>query len=204
MTREEMIRDGIAMGLVDRWWSLAVRGLFAIAFGVLAFALPGGTLFALVILFGCYAIVDGAFTLVAGVKSRRQRRSWGLPVAQGLLGIVAGAVALAWPGITALALLYVIAAWAVVTGMLEIWAAISLRKQIEGEWLLGLTGVLSILLGAAMFAYPGAGALAVVWWIGAYAIAFGVLMIALAFRLRSLMRGAGPHDRTIGGMPHPA
>jgi uncharacterized membrane protein HdeD (DUF308 family) len=199
-----MIRDGIAMGLVDRWWSLALRGLFAIAFGVLAFTLPGGTLFALVLLFGCYAIVDGAFALVAGVKSRRQRRPWGLPVAHGLLGIAAGVIALVWPGITALALLYVIAAWAIMTGVLEIGAAISLRKQIEGEWLLGLTGALSVMLGVAMFAYPGAGALAVVWWIGGYAIVFGVLMIALAFRLRGLMRGAGPHDTTIGGMPHPA
>jgi uncharacterized membrane protein HdeD (DUF308 family) len=174
--------------LSRNWWALALRGLFAVLFGIAAFALPGITLGALVLLYGAYAFVDGVFAITAAMVGRTE----GVPVwallLEGIFGIAVGVLTMFWPGITALALLFMISAWAVVTGVLEIVAAIRLRKEIQGEWLLALSGILSILFGLALVVNPGAGALAVVWLIGAYAIAFGLLLIALGFRLRSWSR----------------
>ena len=190
--------------IADRWWALAIRGALAIAFGIVSFLLPADSLYALVILFGAYALVDGAFDIAAGIRSARHHRHWGWLVFQGIIGIAAGIVTLAWPGITALALLYCIAAWAVISGFAQIAAAIRLRKHIEGEWLLGLSGVLAIALGVMMFLFPGAGALAVVFWIAAFAIGFGVLTLALAFRLRRWNRTAHPHTTHHDGLATPA
>jgi len=176
--------------LARNWWALALRGLFAILFGIAAFAWPGITLGALVLLYGAYALVDGVFAIAAAVVGRTDGMPWWALVLEGVAGIAVGIMTFAWPGITALVLLYLIAAWAVVTGIFEIVAAVRLRKEIQGEWLLALSGILSVLFGFALVFNPLAGALAVVWLIGAYAIAFGVLMIALAFRLRSWARQA--------------
>jgi uncharacterized membrane protein HdeD (DUF308 family) len=172
------------------WWALVLRGIVAIAFGVLAFVWPGITLTALVFLWGAYALVDGAFAIAAGVRSHAENKRWWVLLLEGILGIAAGIVAFAIPGITALVLLLLIAAWAIVTGAFEIAAAIQLRKYIKGEWLLALAGVASILFGVLLFLNPGAGALAVVWLVGAYTIVFGVLLIALGLRLHSLVRSA--------------
>jgi uncharacterized membrane protein HdeD (DUF308 family) len=173
------------MMLVGNWWAFVLRGIFAIIFGVLTFLWPGMALLTLVLLFGAYAIVDGVFNIVASFRATGagQQRWWVL-LLEGIVSIIAGLVAFFMPGLTALALLYLIAAWAVVTGALEIAAAIRLRRQIRGEWLLALAGVLSIVFGVLLFLFPGPGALAVVLWIGAYAIAFGVLLIVLGVRLR--------------------
>jgi uncharacterized membrane protein HdeD (DUF308 family) len=176
--------------LARNWWALALRGLFAVLFGITAFALPGITLGALVLLYGAYALVDGIFAVTSVLVGRPRGMPWWAVLVEGLFGIAVGVVTFLWPGITALALLYLIAAWAVVTGAFEITAAVRLRKEIEGEWLMVLSGILSILFGVALVVNPGAGALAVVWLIGAYAIAFGVLMIALGFRLRRWSRTA--------------
>jgi uncharacterized membrane protein HdeD (DUF308 family) len=176
--------------LARNWWALALRGLFAILFGIAAFAWPGITLGALVLLYGAYALVDGVFAIAAAVVGRTDGMPWWALVLEGVAGIAVGIMTFAWPGITALVLLYLIAAWAVVTGIFEIVAAVRLRKEIQGEWLLALSGILSVLFGFALVFNPLAGALAVVWLIGAYAIAFGILMIALAFRLRSWARQA--------------
>jgi uncharacterized membrane protein HdeD (DUF308 family) len=176
--------------LARNWWALALRGLFAILFGIAAFAWPGITLGALVLLYGAYALVDGVFAIAAAVVGRTDGMPWWALVLEGVAGIAVGIMTFAWPGITALVLLYLIAAWAVVTGIFEIVAAVRLRKEIQGEWLLALSGILSVLFGFALVFNPLAGALAVVWLIGAYAIAFGTLMIALAFRLRSWARQA--------------
>lgn len=178
------------------WWALVLRGLAAIAFGVLAFVWPHITLTALVFLWGAYALVDGAFAIAAGVKSHGDNKRWWVLLLEGILGVAAGLVAFLVPGITALALLILIAAWAMVTGAFEIAAAIQLRKHIKGEWLLALAGVASVLFALALLFNPAAGALALVWLIGAYSIVFGVLLIVLGVRLHSLVRstdGMSPH-----------
>ena len=178
------------------WWALVLRGLAAIAFGVLAFAWPQITLTALVFLWGAYALVDGAFAIAAGVKSHGENKRWWVLLLEGILGVAAGLVAFLVPGITALALLILIAAWAMVTGAFEIAAAIQLRKHIKGEWLLALAGVASVLFALALLFNPAVGALALVWLIGAYSIVFGVLLIVLGVRLHSLVRptdGMSPH-----------
>ncbi len=170
--------------LARNWWALALRGLFAVLFGLLAFAWPGVTLAALVILFGAYALVDGIFALIAAVRAAEAHERWWLFVIEGLAGIAAGLLTFMWPGITALVLLYLIAWWAVITGVLEIAAAIRLRKEISGEWALVLGGVASVIFGFLLLLRPGVGALAVVWLIGIYALLFGALLLTLAFRLR--------------------
>jgi uncharacterized membrane protein HdeD (DUF308 family) len=165
------------------WWAVALRGLAAVLFGVAAFVWPQITLTALVLLFGAYALVDGVFGLVHAFGSGTRSRA--LIAVEGLAGIAAGVAALAWPGITALVLLYLIAAWAVATGVLEVVAAIDLRKEIENEWLLGLAGIASVVFGVILVLQPQAGALALIWLIGAYAVVFGLLLIALGFELRA-------------------
>jgi uncharacterized membrane protein HdeD (DUF308 family) len=167
------------------WWVLALRGLVAILFGILAFIWPGLTLLALVALFGAYALVDGIFSIVAAFSDQVGKQRWWVLLLEGLLGVATGILTFLWPSITAFALVYLIAAWAIVGGVLEIVAAIRLRQEIEGEWFLALSGVASIIFGVLMAIWPGTGALALVWLIGSYAIVFGVLMLALAFRLRS-------------------
>ncbi len=178
--------------LTHNWWAIALRGVVAIAFGLVALFLPGLTLLTLVLLFGIYAVVDGAFALAAGIR-RREGGSidWWL-ILMGVVGIVAGIVAFIRPDLTALALLLLIGGWAVVTGALEVFAAYRLRREIEGEWLLALDGLLSIAFGVFVLIAPGAGALAVVWLIGLFAIASGVMLVVLAFRLRA--RQQAPHD----------
>jgi uncharacterized membrane protein HdeD (DUF308 family) len=180
------------------WWALVLRGLAAIAFGVLAFLLPHITLTALVFLWGAYALVDGILAIAAGVKSHAENKRWWVLLLEGLLSVTAGVLAFAIPGITALVLLILIAAWAIVTGAFEIGAAIQLRKYITGEWLLALAGVASVLFGFALLLNPNAGAIAVVWLIGAYAIVFGILLAVLGFRLKGLVSRTHPMSpRTV-------
>lgn len=179
--------------LSRNWWVLALRGLAAIIFGVLAFVLPGITLFALVLLFGAYMLVDGIFAIVTAVRVAGREDRWWLLLIEGVLGVLAGLVAAFWPGLTALALLYFIAAWAIVSGILEIVGAIRLRQEIEGEWALGLSGALSVLFGVLLIVIPApAGLLSLVWLIGAYALAFGVLLLVLAFRVRGASEAHTP------------
>ena len=173
------------------WWALAIRGVIAIAFGILAFLMPGLTLGALILLFAAYAIVDGVSHVITGIRQRSGDRPDGLMILGGVVGIAVGVIAVILPGVTALFLLALIGAWAIVTGAAEIVAAYRLRKAISGEWLLVLQGILSIAFGVYVWLFPGAGALAVVWLIATFAIASGVILLMLAFRMRSLARGAG-------------
>jgi uncharacterized membrane protein HdeD (DUF308 family) len=166
------------------WWMFALRGIAAVLFGILAFAWPGITLTVLVLLFGAYALVNGVLALISAFRTRHDHR-WGL-LLEGLVGIAAGLVTFFVPGLTALALVYIIAAWALVTGVLQLIAAVRLRKVIHDEWWLILSGVASLIFGILLAAMPAAGALALVWLIAAYAIVFGVLMIGLAVRLHGL------------------
>ena len=178
--------------LAQNWWLVLLRGIAGIIFGILTFAAPGISLAVLVLFFGAYSLVDGVLATISAIRWHGEIDRWWVLLIEGLAGIAAGLVTLFWPGITALALLYVIAAWAVVTGGLEIAAAIRLRKIIDGEWLLALTGVLSIAVGVLLALFPSTGALALVIWIGAYVAAAGVLLLALAFRLRSWGRTHSP------------
>jgi uncharacterized membrane protein HdeD (DUF308 family) len=183
-----------AIGELPRhWWLVAVRGLAAIIFGVLAFVWPGITLAVLVLFFGGYAIVDGAVAIVVAVRTGGNLR-WAA-LLEGIVGIIAGIVAFIWPGLTALALLFVIAAWAILTGALEVVAAIRMRNVIHNEWALVIAGVLSVLFGVVLIAQPGAGALAIVWLIGLYAVLFGIALLALSWRLRGLQQRI---DSTVG------
>jgi uncharacterized membrane protein HdeD (DUF308 family) len=171
--------------LARNWWVVFLRGLAGIIFGLITFFEPGISLAALVLLFGAYALVDGVLSIATAVRRRGADRWW-LLLLEGIAGILAGLATFIWPAITAIVLLYLIAAWALVTGVLEIAAAIRLRKAITGEWLLALSGIASVILGVLLIIAPGPGALAVVIWIGAYAFIFGALLVALSFRLRSL------------------
>lgn len=188
--------------LAERWWALVVRGVAAILFGALTFALPSISLLVLLILWAAYALVDGVLNLVLAARGARAGRRWGWLLFEGIVSIAAGVVAVIWPGITAWALLMVIAAWAVVTGVAEIAVAIRLRRQLHGEWLLALGGVVSIALGVFLVAYPSAGVLAVLWMVGAYAILFGVLLIGLGWRLHAWHRAE--HPGAHGGLPSKA
>ena len=181
----ELVDVNVA-SLARNWWAVALRGVAALIFGILTAVWPQISLAALVLLFGVYAIVDGIFNVISAVRERQRERRWWALLLEGLVSIAAGVFTIAVPGLTALALVYVIAGWAIVTGVLEIAAAAMLRRQVHGEWRLVLSGVLSLVLGVMVAIWPGAGALAMVLWIGAYAILFGVLLIALGFRLRRL------------------
>jgi len=184
MATHEAMQGGMLSDLKRNWGWIVVRGVAAVIFGVLAFVGPAMTLTVLVLLWGAYALADGVLAFLAAFRIHdRGKPFWALLIV-GLLGIVAGIVTFVWPGMTALVLLAFIAAWALVIGIFQVVAAIRLRKVIENEWLLALSGVLSVIFGALMFWSPGAGALAVVWIIGLYAILFGVLLIALGFRLK--------------------
>lgn len=171
--------------LTRNWGWVALRGVVAILFGALTFLNPGITLAVLVIWFGAYALVDGIFMVASAIANRHGEPRWGTLLVGGLLGIAAGIVTFFWPGITALALLTLIAVWAIITGIAEIVAAIRLRKEITGEWMFVVAGLLAVAFGVVLFVAPGAGALAMILWIGAYALLSGIVLVALGFRLRS-------------------
>lgn len=174
--------------LSRNWWLVVLRGVLGIAFGIITVVAPAISLTALVLLFGAYAFADGVLAIATAVRRRVTTERWWILLLEGLVGIGAGLVTLFLPGITALVLLYIIAGWAVATGILELVAAVRLRKAIKHEWLLAIGGIASIAFGVLIALFPGAGALALVIWIGAYAFVFGTLLVALGFRLRGLGR----------------
>jgi uncharacterized membrane protein HdeD (DUF308 family) len=197
---------------IQPWWVLGLRGVVAIAFGALALLLPGLTLLGLIILFAAYALLGGAASLFGAVKSKNGDDRW-LPLLLGLVSMGAGALALLHPGLTVLILVLLIGANALVTGVLDIVTAIRLRKILKGEWLLGLTGVVSVIFGALLFLFPGAGTLALIWLISLYALFTGVLLLGLAFHVRGKTksgfngeeRRVTPDRRTSSvGEPHHA
>jgi uncharacterized membrane protein HdeD (DUF308 family) len=171
--------------LLRNWWVVLLRGICAIVFGLLAVLQPGITLGVLVLLFGIYAIVDGIFAIIAGVRAVERHERWGALIVEGILGLVAGAVMLVWPGPTLVFFVIFLGAWAIVTGIALLAAAIRLRRM-HGEWLLVLNGIVSLLLGIVLFVAPIAGILVLAWWVGFYALLFGFLLVMLAIRLRRL------------------
>ena len=166
--------------LAQHWWVLLLRGLLAIAFGFLTYARPGLTILLLVTFWGAYALVDGIFEVIAGVRAK-----WGSLIFLGVIGIGAGIVALVRPGLTAVALIWVLAFWAIIAGVMQISAAIRLRKEVQGEWLWILSGILTIALGVLFLARPGEGILSVTWLIATLAIVWGILLVMLSFRLKA-------------------
>lgn len=167
------------------WWVLVVRGLFGVVLGVFTFVRPFTTMHALVLLFGVYAIIDGIFAIGAAIRAAEQHTRWWPLVLEGIVGLAAGIGALVVPGVTALALVTLAGAWALVTGVLEIMTAIRLRRRIRHEWALGIAGALSIVFGIAVLCFPVAGAVWFVLLIGSYALVFGLLFIVLGIQMRA-------------------
>jgi len=168
----------------QHWWTWLIRGLLAILFGVIAFVQPGATALALIWTFGVYAIADGILLIWGAIAGRTDHRIW--YVLWGVVSILAGVVAFAQPALTGITLVWVIAAWAVVIGMLQIIAALQLRKEIEGEFWLILAGILSVVAGVLLFAAPGIGGISLVYLIGIYAVLLGIAFIGFAFRVKQL------------------
>ena len=180
------------------WWAIVLRGVVGLLFGVAALVWPALTLTVLLALFAAFTLVDGAFALVAVLFGRAKGRWW-VQLVEGLISIAAGLVTLAVPGLTAVAFVLVVAAWAVLSGIFRIVMAIRLRKEIDNEWLLALGGVLSLVLGIVFFARPGVGILSMVWVLGLYALLFGLTLIVLGFRLRGLKGRIERGVEALGG-----
>jgi uncharacterized membrane protein HdeD (DUF308 family) len=185
----ERLRDSAAPGntiahvLSRNWWVVGLRGAFAILFGVLALAWPGVTILTLVILFAAYMLADGVLAIVAGVRAVRRHERWWPFLLEGLANLAAGVIAILWPGITLLAMVYLLGIWAIVSGVLMAFPDFSGRRPV-GSWLLVVGGVLSVILGVIVISQPIAGVLVLITWVAAYALAFGVILLILAFRLR--------------------
>jgi len=170
--------------LAHNWWVIAARGVLGLVIGIIAFLFPGPTLLSLVGLFGAFLIIDGILAIAAAVREAREDKRWGYLTFEGIVGILAGLAAFAWPGITVLVFVGLLAAWAIVSGALELRAAYNLAADHGRGWL-AFGGVISIIFGIVLIAAPMFGALVVSWWVGAYATVFGASMLALAYKLRS-------------------
>ncbi|MEV0648605.1 HdeD family acid-resistance protein [Phytomonospora sp. NPDC050363] len=169
--------------LSRNWWVLVAQGVLAIIFGIMAWVWPAATVLVLVILFGAYTLVEGIFAIVAAVKGTdRNGRGWLAFI--GIASVIIGLIALFWPGVTALVLLYIIAVWAIVRGVITVYGAIRLRKELQGEWVLILSGAISVIFGLLLMFWPVSGVLAVIWLIGVYAIFLGIMQIVLGFRVK--------------------
>ena len=184
---EAMAIRSLVDDVARSWGWILLRGVVAILFGFVAFTQPGITLLALTTVWGVYALADGALALLAAFKIRETGRPMWFLVIVGLLGIAAGIITFVWPGMTAIVLLTFIAFWAVIAGLFQIAAAVRLRKMISNEWMLGLSGLLSVAFGAIMIARPGAGALTVIWIIGWFATLYGLLLVMLSFRIKGIV-----------------
>jgi uncharacterized membrane protein HdeD (DUF308 family) len=181
--------------LAQNWWAVAIRGVLGILFGIVALALPGATMLSLVIFFSAYMLVDGVFAIVSAVRAARRHERWGLLTLEGLLNIATGIFAFLWPGLTVVAFVLLVAAWGIVSGVLMLGAAFRLNVD-HGRWWLAFGGIVSILYGVLLVVAPLIGAIVLTWWLGAYALVFGVLLLILAFRLRSMHNAGPPQTRT--------
>jgi len=178
------LNDDMSAALARNWWAVALRGVFAILFGIIALFMPGVTLAALVLLFSAYMLVDGIFAIVAAVRAVRRREQWGWLVLEGIADLAAGAIAFLWPLITIVAFVYLLAAWAIVSGALMTAAAFRLHILHGRGWML-FGGVVSLIWGVLLIVWPLTGALVLTWWLAAYALFFGGALLVLAFRLRA-------------------
>jgi uncharacterized membrane protein HdeD (DUF308 family) len=180
-----MVQDMGAQAIQRNWWLLVLRGVCAIIFGLIALFFPGIALLAFIYIFAAYALVDGIIAVITAIGERGSLERWGWVLFEGILGILFGIIAFAYPGETALVLLYIIAAWAIITGIMELISAFVIRGFASLEWGLAIAGIVSILFGIILFVHPGAGILSILWLVGIYGIVFGIFLIIRAFRLRS-------------------
>lgn len=176
-------------GLARNWWLFTLRGIFGVVFGLTALLFPGPTMLSLVILFSAYMLLDGAAGIISAVRAMRRRDQWGFLIFEGLLNIAVGMVAFLWPGVTVVAFVLLVAAWAIISGGLMMAAAFRLNIS-HGRWWLVLGGLCSLIYGALLIAMPLIGAVVLTWWMGAYALVFGISLIILSFQLRSMHRHA--------------
>lgn len=172
--------------LKRHWWVPVIRGIAAIVFGIIAFVYPGLTIATLVLFFGAWVLIDGIFRVVGAIGHRGSDPDWGWQIVIGIVGIIVGLLTFHAPQVTALALVVYIAAWALMIGATEIAFAIKVRREIKGEWFLILMGLASIIFAVLLLWNPIAGAAAVIWLIGWYAVVLGILAVFFGFRLRSL------------------
>jgi uncharacterized membrane protein HdeD (DUF308 family) len=170
--------------LANNWWLFLLRGIFGIIFGLLAFLFPGPTMLSLVLFFSAYMLVDGIAGIVSAVRAMRRKDEWGLLIFEGLLNIAVGVAAFIWPGLTVLAFVFMVAAWAIISGALMLTAGFRLKLD-HGRWWMVLGGLLSLVYGALLVAMPLIGAVVLTWWMGAYAMAFGIALVVLSFKLRT-------------------
>lgn len=183
--------DAMSALLAQNWWAIALRGAFAIIFGIIALLMPGATMLALVLLFAAYLLVDGIFAIIAAVRAGRRQERWGWLIFEGLVDLVTGGIAALWPLITIVAFALLMGAWAIVTGALLLGASYRLNIP-HGRWLMALAGAISVIWGVLLIIWPLIGALVLTWWMAAYALIFGVAMLVLAFRLRSRRPAVAP------------
>ena len=188
MTDIAATHNDLAGSLAKNWWLLLLRGLLAVAFGALLFSRPSFSVAVLITFFGAYSLVDGTFSVFSAINQRRQREHWVLMLVGGLCGIAIGLITFYSPGITAMVLLFYIAIWSMVVGISQIIMAVKLRDEIQGEFWLGLAGLVSVLFGMYLIYNPGGGILAAVKVLAAYAVLFGFLMIALSIRVKGLAK----------------
>jgi uncharacterized membrane protein HdeD (DUF308 family) len=181
---EPALNDAMSALLVHNWWAIALRGAVAIAFGIIALLLPSVTMLALVLLFAAYMLVDGVLAIIAAVKAARRQDRWGWLVFEGVADLIAGAIAVVWPLVTVIAFVFLLGAWAIVTGTLLFLAGFRLNVT-HGRWLMMLGGAISVIWGILLIFQPLIGALVLTWWIAAYMLLFGGALLFLAFRLRS-------------------
>lgn len=187
MDVKETLQNQLVGALARNWWILLLRGIASLLFGLMLWTLPvAESVETLILVFGVFAFVDGALQVWTALIERKERDNWLVLLLWGLVGIAAGVMTFAVPQLTAVALLFYIAVWAIAKGVLEIIAAVRLRKEIKGEWLLILGGIFSILFGGFLMANPAAGATALIWVIALYAFVFGMLFVALSFKLKTL------------------
>lgn len=189
--------DAMSAALARNWWLIALRGVVAILFGVLAFVAPGAFVLSLVLFFAAYTLTDGIFAILGAIRAAQRHERWGFLLLEGIVDIVVAVAAALVPAAAVWAFVLLLAAWALVTGGLMIAAAFRLHLH-YGRWWLILGGVVSILFGIALIINPGMSALVLTWWIGGYSLAFGVLLLILAFQLRSRHGGAGPSPTPVG------
>jgi uncharacterized membrane protein HdeD (DUF308 family) len=188
---EPTANDAMSASLTRNWWAIALRGVFAIAFGIIALLLPNATMLALVLLFAAYMLVDGVLAITAAVRAARRQDRWGWLVFEGVVDLIAGAIAVVWPLVTVIAFVFLLGAWAIITGTLLFVAGFRLNVT-HGRWLMTLGGAISVVWGVLLIFRPLIGALVLTWWIAAYMLLFGGALLFLAFRLRSRRHALPP------------
>ncbi|MBB4041144.1 uncharacterized membrane protein HdeD (DUF308 family) [Microvirga flocculans] len=169
--------------LAQNWWAVALRGVFAIIFALIAFFYPGATILSFVLFFSAYMLVDGVFGIVSGIRAASNNQRWGFLIFEGILDIAVGIIALVMPGLTVAFFIALLAVWSLVTGALMIVAAFRLNPAYGRGWMI-FSGVVSILFGVALLIAPLIGAVVLTWWLGAYALVFGIALLVLAFKLK--------------------